>query len=791
MKKFRTAALIPIMMTALAGSAFAAEATPSAYAEKFGFITLLPAIITLVLAFFTKNVIFSLLMGILSGGYLLSIKGINILSSIAGSFNLSTGEIVQQFTIERNAGIILQCLMITGLVALITRNGGTQALARKISGIAKTPALAQISAFFMGIIVFMDDYATALISGPVMRPITDRMKVSREKLAFIIDATAAPVAGLALVSTWLAYELSIIKEAYTQLGLDINPYSVFLNTLPYRFYSILIIALVIFTALTRREFGPMLKAEARSRGEGKVLADNARPLVFPSKAYAEPENIRRGSKIALNAVIPLLTLILYAFFGFYISGRQQIISTAEETMVSSVISNPVSADTLRNILAHANAPMVLFQAAFLACVVAAAMGVSQRRFNISGAVDTWLAGIRSNMNTVIVLILSWSLASIMTKLGAALYAASYLKSNIPDELIPAAVFIITALAAFVCSNAFAAMGIIMPIAVSFSVAATGSVDQIPLVMAAVLTGCVFGINCSPMADITLLSSMGAMSDHLHHVRTQLPYALLSGAIAVFAGFIPMGYGVSAYIALPLCLILLFVILMIFGRVPEHVADGVYAARRNGVNINEAGRSRPIGKVISSAVRQFIAFPSKIARFLKNLNKHMKKTTANVEFKKQRKGIKKKEKTERQRKNNSTPKPKRKIEILTYDFKSNNDYDEKSSHGENTAISSNLPTEEQNEDAPAIKEKRKKEDLSEFAKDIGAEELQLELFDLVPSEEKRKSDFKEEKQSIEGWPKGSELKGSELDEILKQLEEMDRPRRTFRSDSSGSNYDTKK
>ena len=235
-------------------------------AEIYGVFTLIPPVVAIALAFITKDVILSLFIGVFSGTFLINIINENVFMGIVKGFTGIVSRVVDSMADKTDSGILLQVLCIGGVVALITKMGGTKAVALWLSKKAKTGVSAQISTWLMGIFVFFDDYANALIVGPIMRPISDKFKISREKLAFIIDATAAPIAGIAIISTWVGLEVSLIEKGYELIGeTGINAYSIFIETIPYRFYNLFILFFIVCTALMQREYGPMLAAERRAR----------------------------------------------------------------------------------------------------------------------------------------------------------------------------------------------------------------------------------------------------------------------------------------------------------------------------------------------------------------------------------------------------------------------------------------------------------------------------------------------------------------------------------------------
>ena len=234
-------------------------------AAKFGILTLLPPIVAISLAFITKETILSLFVGVFIGEFMLCVNDLNIVSSAVNAFLAIGNEVISCMADPWNAGIILQCLLIEGVIQLITKMGGAKALADSLAKRANTPRKAQLSTWFLGLCVFFDDYANSLIVGPIMRPVMDKLKVSRQKLAFIVDATAAPVAGIAIISTWIGLEISLIASGFKSIGMDVSGFGIFLQTIPYRFYNILILIFIVMSATTLYEFGPMKKAEQEAR----------------------------------------------------------------------------------------------------------------------------------------------------------------------------------------------------------------------------------------------------------------------------------------------------------------------------------------------------------------------------------------------------------------------------------------------------------------------------------------------------------------------------------------------
>ena len=373
--------LLPLVLFLLqCAPAFAGDSSLGpGNAEIYGFWTLVPPLVAISLAFITKNVILSLFIGVFSGTFMLEAKGFEIYNGFVHGFLRLTGEILSSLADPWNAGIVLQCLAIGGLIALVSRMGGAKAIAEALARKAKTPRSSQFVTWVLGLLIFFDDYANSLTVGPIMRPVTDRMRVSREKLAFIIDATAAPIAGIALISTWVAYEIGLIRDGFVSIGIETNAYGVFVETIPYRFYNIFILVFILATIFLLREFGPMHTAERRARTTGKLLDDNAKPMIADEATGLEPEPDVRLS--IWNAIIPIGTLILAAFLGFYFNGYNGIMGGEDADLIALLKDSPMSFTAIREAFGASDASVVLFQAALIAGIVAMTMGGDQAHFH--------------------------------------------------------------------------------------------------------------------------------------------------------------------------------------------------------------------------------------------------------------------------------------------------------------------------------------------------------------------------------------------------------------------------
>ncbi|MCR4945051.1 MAG: Na+/H+ antiporter NhaC family protein [Clostridium sp.] len=563
MKKRRNIVFLLTLFMAIMSStvAFAADSdVVNANAGHFGIWTIIPPLVAIVLAFITKNVVISLFLGTLAGCFMLQLNDYSIIGALVQAFLDFVQRALNSLADPWNAGIVLQVLIIGGIINLVSKMGGAKAVAEALAKKAKTPRSAQIVTWLLGIVVFFDDYANSLIVGPIMKPVADKMKVSRERLAFIIDATAAPIAGIAIVSTWVGLEVGLINDAFDGIGVNVDAFGVFCQTIPYRFYNILILAFVLITSLMLRDFGPMRKAEIRARQGYKAEE------VEISREMKEEMEVKEGVKLSIwNAIIPIGTLIISALVSFYYSGYSAIMA-GDDLAIQEIFNNSLfSFNAIQQAFSNADASVALFQSALFASIVAILMAVCKKIFTISEAIDVWIDGMKGLVITGVILILAWSLSSVIKELGTAKYLTSLLSNSIPGFLLPSVIFIFGAVISFATGTAYGTMGILMPLAIPLAHAINPDMTYIIMSTSAVLTGAIFGDHCSPISDTTILSSMGAGCNHIDHVKTQMWYALFVAGFTILFGYIPVGLGLPIYIVLPVAVIVLAIAIYFLGK----------------------------------------------------------------------------------------------------------------------------------------------------------------------------------------------------------------------------------
>lgn len=523
-----------------------------------GFLSLLPPLFAIILAILLREALIALFAGVWVGA--LFIHDYNPLSALLRCFDTYIPAAVAD---SGHAAIIVFSLALGGMVGIISKSGGTRALVDVIAARASSRRSGQLTAWFSGMVVFFDDYANCLLVGNTVRPFTDRLRISREKLAYIVDSTAAPIATVALVSTWVGYQIGLFDDTFggEPFNMVNQGYQIFLSVLPYSFYSLFTIAFVGAIAFTLRDFGPMAAAEQRALRDGALVRDGAEPLMDKELTEMQPDDPQRAHYS--TAVVPVLAVLVTVLAGLYISGRDALGDAADGA-------------ALRDIIGKSDPYAVLLWAAFGGSVVALVTARWRRTVTLHGALQAWLAGAKSMMMAIFILVLAWALGAMCKQY---LLTGPWILDQVAPSphLLPVITFAISAVIALATGSSYSTMAIVIPIAGPMAWTLTGAdsgidagtVDAIRhATLAAVLSGAVFGDHCSPISDTTIMSSMSAASDHLDHVRTQAPYAAVCAVAAALFGFLPSGYGISPIITLPVGILALVLLVRFYGRLPD-------------------------------------------------------------------------------------------------------------------------------------------------------------------------------------------------------------------------------
>lgn len=518
--------------------------------DNFGLLSLLPPLVAIILALRWRKVIPALFLGIW------------IASTMVYDFNPLLGfyKVFEEFLIPSlgskwNATVIMYAAAFGGLIAILQKTGGAHAVAEAIAKRVKSSTGAQLATWLFGILIFFEDYFNALTVGTVMRPISDKVRISREKLAYIVDSTSAPICLLVPVSTWVVYIMGLIGKEFEKAAITQSPYLAYIKTIPYNIYAILALLMVGIIILSKIEYGPMAKAELRARETGKVLADNHVP---PSSKEITDARPKEGIELRISSMlIPLLTLLVLIPPLFLWTGGYQWGGSIVETV------------------GNASGSKSILVAAAVAGIVGIILGIKRRIFDLNEGLETYVDGIKGMVLSYIILILAWAIGDATAAVGTADYLVQLAQGVLSPQLLPAITFLAGCAIAFTTGTSYGTFAILIPIAIPVALGMNVSIFP---VMAAVMSGGIFGDHCSPISDTTILSSTGASCDHVAHVETQLPYAI-TGGFSSLISFLIIGYTQSILFGLLSGLITLLLLIKLFSSfwsIEEKIEDIIIA-----------------------------------------------------------------------------------------------------------------------------------------------------------------------------------------------------------------------
>jgi len=472
-------------------------------AETFGAISLVPPLLAIVLAMVTRKPLLSLFLGIWSGGVIFTASNgvVQTLNWIVESIGASTF----------NAKIMLIVLFLGAGVALIWRLGGANALANAVTAKLNTQRKVGAATWIFGMIWFFDDYSNTAIVGTTMREISDEVSISREKLAYMIDSTAAPVATFG-ISSWVAYQLSMIQEGYAAAGISAgtggvpDAFALFLQSIPFNMYCLFAVVMVGIIVFTGRDYGEMLDAEHRSATEGKVLRDDAVPMQSAEDSLGA---VLTDTPQLRYFLVPTLSLMGVVVGGGFITG---IRASEPGAGPFQIAGNAAFVDAL-------------LWGTFAMVAVALVMGVGSGIANLDEAMETIIDGFSMMLTALSILVMAWTIGTVTTALGTGIYVTNIAESFVTPTLLPVVILLASAFIAFSTGTSWGTMAIITPIAVPLAWSVGGATPALlPVAIGTVFSGAIFGDHCSPISDTTILSSTFTGSDHIDHVRTQMTYA---------------------------------------------------------------------------------------------------------------------------------------------------------------------------------------------------------------------------------------------------------------------------
>ena len=545
----------------VAGLAFIAVCALAAYGEQrlegsgaLVWYSVVPPLLAVTFAITTHRLLLSLGLAVVVGIVLSSIRSApgSIRDWFPSVYSQSTSVAGSVF-VSFNLLVILFMALILSTISVAIVCGGIQGIIRWLSRFAKGPRSTQLATVLMGLAVFIDDYANTMIVGSAMRPATDNQRISRAKLAYLVDSTTAPIAGLAVVSTWIGYEVGLFNDVANSLGIQKDGYSMFFDALGFRFYCLMTIIFVLANAISGADFGAMRKAETLARETGAVIAKDAK--LMSSRAFTRLKTAPSAYIHPLSAVIPIGSLLGVMLAGFWIDGGGK-----------GFILSP---SAWRDALSNANNIKILAIASGSSFVLAIACAKLLSRIRFAEIGVAVVSGLKGCLLAATIIVLAWSLKAVCDQLSTGDFLAATVKGIVSPLWFPALLFMVASLTSFATGTSWGTMAILIPTAIPIAYSLDGSTYGLTtaISLGAVLDGSIFGDHCSPISDTTIMSSIATECDPLHHVRTQLPYSLTVAALALVCGYIPAALGVSSFIGIGVAgalIVLLFYAVRKFG-----------------------------------------------------------------------------------------------------------------------------------------------------------------------------------------------------------------------------------
>jgi len=514
--------------------------------------SIIPPLVTIVLAFLTRNVLLSIAVAIIAGGLLTTLPSDPAsLSAILAGLKATVFYPIDTLTNIDYLKILAFVPPIFAMVEIIIVSGGFKAILQRLLPLIKTEKSAQIATALMGLIYFIDDYSNAVIVGSSMRPVTDRFGISREKLAFLVDATSAPITSLAVISTWIVYEVSLFAVTAQKLGIEKDGYSMFFDALTFRFYCILMLCFVFGHILFGCDFGPMKKAQ------------NNTPVNTDSPARTKNGDDKPPAGM-LNAIVPLSGLVLFHISGLWIDGG----GPAKITSFSSIFHWRYWREVIGN---TENSILILIYAALFGLALAVLCATLSHSLRVPTLIKCIINGTKKSVLPCLILIFAWSLKNCCDSLNTDRFLTHLLTDNVSPLIFPAIVFLVASVTSFATGTSWGTMAIIIPTAVPIAFALDGHTYGLTttITLGAVLDGAIFGDHCSPISDTTIISSIASRCDHIQHVRTQLPYSLFVAALALFCGYIPAGLGLSPLLSITIAITAMVIVFLTLPRLTKN------------------------------------------------------------------------------------------------------------------------------------------------------------------------------------------------------------------------------
>lgn len=519
---------------------------------EYGWLAIIPPLVAIVLSFITKRVLISLFAGILTGGVIIS--GGNILHGVGYTLDTIVGSVADDW----NARLLIFNLLMGAGVAFIWKLNGSKALTDWARNKIKTKRGAGVGAWLLGILIFFNDYCNAAIVGNVFRDITKEHKISSEKLSYILDSTAAPVATF-FISDWIAFQIGMIKSGMDAANIStqtITPFSAYVKSIPLNLYSIFAVLFVGMVVISKKDFGPMLKAEHRAETEGKNVRDGAQPMLDVGLELGEP--IASAKPRISTFFLPIISLVVVTLIGFYTTG----------------LKGSEAGASLLDVLGNADAATALLWGAFAMTIVGMGLALVYKTMNVGKMMDTFMDGLKLMLLACVILVLAWSLGTITSDMQLADVIVNALGNNMTFAMIPITIFLLGMVISFATGTSWGTMTILTPIAIPLVYKVTGDVTMSVMMAGVVFSGAIFGDHCSPISDTTVLASIFSGADHIDHVSTQVPYAVTTAVAALLMYVLYGFFKISPFVLILLGLVVLYLLLVVLSG---------YSAKKYGID----------------------------------------------------------------------------------------------------------------------------------------------------------------------------------------------------------------
>lgn len=517
--------------------------------------SLFPTIVTVAVAFISSNIVIALFFGLTYSGYLYLILNGEGVCNPTNIYTSITRVALDIVTDKSFAAVILLCFLMGGFISVLKNSKGYTLFAEKIVTKINTPRKFNILTEVMALLLFFDDYANCLILGTIMKTIADKVRVSREKLSYLVDSASAPLTGISIISSWIGVELVFIGIGLKEIGSTESPYALFLRSIPYCFYCIFTLVFMMELSISKKEIGPMYEYEKKAR-------KNKTNVIAKKEKYLN--NDKNKDRDNIKILVPLLSILFFIITTIYL-----ILSNGYKELVVNgiLITKLLSFETLLSIFSYTDPIISIMQATLLSGILILILNIIFKIKTIKSSLTEYVNGMSSMIETVLVLVMAWTLAEFSKELGLIDFMMNFISGNVPHVFVPSIIFLICCVISF-ATGSYGCMAIVMPIAISTAHTVSNDTTFMVMCIGQVLAGSIFGDHCSPITDCTVLASKSCEVINADHVKTQMPYAIIVAMVSILCNIIMTIFNINVAIVLLLGAIILLFIIIIFGKNPE-------------------------------------------------------------------------------------------------------------------------------------------------------------------------------------------------------------------------------